>query len=319
MKRKRKAVAPAAAASATSTKCYQKLEFVAFCAARQAVLLNRRAGLERPEWTNDRVLASAKFCNIDRRDDAVTAELLAAISAHTHWGLREKVLACIALRFSSSRRGEAASLAALIESGRKQSPGDRAETPVQLAFATDQVKCGSGTYQMALNRKQVSTVLEATADAVVARVTAEGKFADVLEASDFVADHMTVGKRPQFSANETAKDFAYVEGLLHPASHHRCRLGPGAKKGLLLVRTTEGKALGIAGSGEEATVATLRAALRATPTLDWVETIDVEQALCEYSKYEAYSKPGGISANKTFTPHAGVVDLGMGGYKLHSP
>ena len=85
------------------------------------------------------------------------------------------------------------------------------------------------------------------------------------------------------------------------------------------VSTTEGKALGIAGSGDEATVATLRAALRATPTLDWVETIDVEQALCEYSKYEAYSKPGGISANKTFTPHAGVVDLGMGGYKLHSP
>ena len=314
MKRKRKAVPPAA--SATSTKCYQKLEFVAFCAARQAVLLNRRAGLERPEWTNDRVLASAKFCNIDRRDDAVTAELLAAISAHTHWGLRGKVLACIALRFSSSRRGEAASLAALVESGRKQAPEDRAETPVQLAFATDQVKCGSGTYQMALNRKQVSTVLEATANAVVARVTAEGKFADVLEASDFVADHMTVGKRPQFSANETAKDFAYVEGLMHPASHHRCRLGPGAKKGLLLVRTTEGKALGIAGSGEEATVATLRAALRATPTLDWVETIDVEQALCEYSKYEAYSKPGGISANKTFTPHTGVVDRNGTGYNL---
>jgi hypothetical protein len=46
---------------------------------------------------------------------------------------------------------------------------------------------------------------------------------------------------------------------------------------LLLVRTTEGKALGIAGSGDEATVATLRAALRATHTLDWVETTDVSR------------------------------------------
>ena len=309
--KKRMAEAPSTSAPSTKrSKSCQKLKFVAFCAARQAVLLNRRDGLPRAEWTNDRILARARFCNIDRRDDAVTAELTAAISAHSHWGLREKVLLAIALRFSSSRRGEAASLAALVERGRKQAPGDRAETPVQLAFANHQVKCGSGTYQMALNRKQVSSVLEATADAVVARVKAEGKFADVLEASDFVADHMTVGKRPQFAANETAKDFAYVEGLMHPASHHRCRLGPGAKKGLQLVRTAEGETLGIAESGDEAAVATLRAALRATPTLDWVETIDVEQALCEYSKYEAYSKPGGISANKIFTPHVAdaVVD-----------
>ena len=90
---------------------------------------------------------------------------------------------------------------------------------------------------------------------------------------------------------------------MHPASHHRCRLGPGANKGLLLVRPTERQGSGHCrtqrrGDGGDA------ARSRATSTLDWVETI------CECSKYEAYmySKPGGISANKTFAPHAGVVD-----------
>ena len=90
--KKRKAEARSTSASSTKrSKSYQKLKFVAFCAARQAVLLNRRDGLPRAEWTNDRILARARFCNIDRRDDAVTAELTAAISAHSHWGLREKV------------------------------------------------------------------------------------------------------------------------------------------------------------------------------------------------------------------------------------
>ena len=63
---------------------------------------------------------------------------------------------------------------------------------------------------------------------VVDRGAAEGAFADVQEASDVVAAHMTVGIRPQFSANETAKDFAYVPGLLSEHAPTRCRLGPGA-------------------------------------------------------------------------------------------
>ena len=104
---------------------------------------------------------------------------------------------------------------------------------------------------------------------------------------------MTVGKRPQILANETAKDFAYIDGLMKPASHHRCRLGPGARKGLVLVRqrmipcslpATRKKRLSLHSAG-------------AAPgaSLAWVETIDVEQALCEYSKYEAYVTTG-ISA-----------------------
>jgi hypothetical protein len=281
-----------------------RLNFVGFCAARQAVLLNRRSGLPRDEWTRDSILARAKFCNIDRRDDAVTTELLAEVQLHAHWDLREKVLLAIALRFSGSRRGGAEQLAALVERGRKER-GDGTRTPLQLAFATEAIKCGCGTYQLSLNRKQVSTVIESAADAVIAHVEMNGPFPDVLDASDFVAEHMTVGKRPQFSANEAAKDFAYFAPgrLMLPASHHRCRLGPGAKKGLQLVRKSEGDDLGIRSSVDDAAVMVLRAALRAVPSLAWVETIDVEQALCEFSKYEAY-RLNGISASKTFTPRA---------------
>eukprot|EP01052_Picozoa_sp_SAG31_P030073 SAG31_NODE_3053_length_4739_cov_24.623060_5_plen_223_part_00 len=220
------------------------------------------------------------------------------------------MLLATALRFTGSRRGEAARLAALVESGREKR-GALGETPLQHAFSSELVRCGSGTYQLSLNRKQVSTVLEATADAVVAHVKTDGPFTDVLEASDFVAERMTVGKRPQFSANESAKDFAYVDGLMLPASHHRCRLGPGARKGLQLVRASEGKALGIAGSSEEETVLTLRTALRTVPSLCWVQTIDVEQALCEYSKYEAY-RVGGISTSKAFTPMDAAIGAKAG-------
>ena len=309
-------------ASSSWPSSYTKLGFVAFTGARQEVFLNRRRGLPRGEWTDDPVLRRAKFCNIDRRDDAVTAELLEQLSANPSWKLRERALLAIALRFSGSRRGEAASLAALVEAGRQAKGAASTRTPLSRAFDANEVRCGAGTYQLSLNRRQVASVIEQTASAVVERVRgAAGPFVDVREASDFVAERMTVGKRPQFSANEAAKDFAYVEGLMLPqSSGHRCRLGPGAKKGLALVRASdEGAALLAGGVGADfvksedegdaeaaaaaAAVDRLRRALRRVPSLAWVEAIDVEQALCEFSKYEAYCSHG-VSAAKTFTPAA---------------
>ena len=172
-------------------------------------------------------------------------------------------------------------------------------TPLRAALAGGEVRCGSGTYQLSLNRCQVASRIEQMAEAVVARVDSAGPFADVLEASDCVAELMTVGKRPQFSANETAKDFAYVDGLMQPASHHRCRLGPGARKGLSLVRAFP-KAE-IAAMDDEEAVSWLRTALRRQPSLAWVEAIDVEQALCEFSKYHSYCT-NGISPAKLWRP-----------------
>ena len=285
---------------------YQPLSFAAFCAARQRALKARRAGEPRSAWTADPVLAAGRFCNIDRRDDFVTSELLAEMCARPGWGLRERVLLCAALRFTASRRNEAAPLARLIDAGRSsghvEAVGKKSKSPLCAALEAGEVRCGTGTYQLSLNRAQVASKLEQMATAVVARVAADGPFADVLAASDCVATLMTVGKRPQFSANETAKDFAYIEGLMAPASHQRCHLGPGARKGLTLVRAApSSKALG--GKDEEEAVVFLRAALRASPGLSWVETIDVEQALCEFSKYEAY-RTGGVSKMKRFRPAA---------------
>ena len=58
------------------------------------------------------------------------------------------------------------------------------------------------------------------------------------------------------------------------------------------------------GRGDEAAVAQLRERLRAEPLLGWVEAIDVEQALCEFSKYEAY-RTAGVAPGKRFVPDAG--------------
>ena len=118
---------------------YVPLDFCSFVAERQAVLVRREAELPREEWTPDPVLRRGRFCNIDRRDDAVTRELVAAW-ARPGWGWRQRLILAVrlrqspkshrclrpgrafrplqsALRFTSSRRGVAAQLAALLDEG----------------------------------------------------------------------------------------------------------------------------------------------------------------------------------------------------------
>ena len=58
--------------------------------------------------------------------------------------------------------------------------------------------------------------------------------------------------------------------------------------------------------GNESAVLRLRDELREQAILKWVTTIDVEQALCEFSKYDAYCVCG-ISASKRFTPASGCT------------
>jgi len=226
----------------------------------------------------------------------VTAELIVQARLLGQ-SLRDCILLAASLRFTGSRRGEVAVLSRLIAEGHALK--DRKSTPLRTALQAEEVKCGVGTYQMSLNRKQVASCIEAMAAKVVAHVEGAGPFVDVLEASDFVAECMTVGKRPQFSANETAKDFAYLDGLLQPAAHHRCRLGPGARKGLGLVRQEEPA---LQGPGDEEAIEQLQGMLRAAdPLLEWVEAIDVEQALCEYAKYRSYVSDG-VTPLKRYTP-----------------
>ena len=76
--------------------------------------------------------------------------------------------------------------------------------------------------------------------------------------------------------------------------------------GLGLVRARDAALLGGAES-VEAQVDALCAALRATRGADgqrrlaWIEPIDVEQALCEYSKYAKYSADG-VRGSTFFQP-----------------
>ena len=137
---------------------YVRLSFVEFVVARQQLLLSRRAdknkrdqqsggaatgagsGFPHCHWTSDCVLQRARFCNIDRKDDAVTAELVVQLQRHTlaklppsqRWGLRECVLLCAALRFTGSRRGEAAVLAEFTQRVQLMPPATR--DPMRDAF-----------------------------------------------------------------------------------------------------------------------------------------------------------------------------------------
>jgi len=277
-----------------------RLGFYDFVAERQAVLQRRRRGLDASEWTSDPILAKARFCNIDRKDDAVTRELLTELERPS-WKLPQQVMLAAALRFTGSRRGEAQRLARLIDE-------DVGGGALAAALESNDIKCGVGTYQMTLNRRQVGSRIASLGAAVADRVSEQGAFGDMAEASDFVAEAMTFGARPQFSANETAKDLAYVPGVFSEDALSRCRLGPGARKGLALVRKLDE---GLPTDDEEA-VKQVCERLRRTEReglgedrLEWMQAIDVEQALCEFAKYEAYRSTG-ITPMKRFSPATGT-------------
>ena len=95
---------------------YVRLDFEAFVTARQRVLHARRAHPDGApdEWTPDPVLQRGRFCNIDRRDDHVTAELLASAAG---LGLHDRIRLAAALRFTGSRRGAAPHIAEVLRAG----------------------------------------------------------------------------------------------------------------------------------------------------------------------------------------------------------
>jgi len=290
---------------------YQPLGFCAFVAERQAVHARRQEGLPQAKWTEDAVLQHGRFCCIDRRDDAVTRELLDVLGQLPSDEL--KVTLAIVLRFTSSRRGSAHEIASLLNEGGSSKDG----TPIAAALIGDQIKCGQGTYQMTLNRKQIANRAERCAKRVVECVAEQGPFEDVAGATAFIAEQMALRKQdgdscrdmlPSFSAAETAKDLAYVGGMLHADASKHCRLGPGARAGLSHVVAREPELLG--GDGprdDEARVAVLCSKLRATRGTDgcqrlaWIEPIDVEQALCEFSKYLRYVSEG-VKGSTFFEP-----------------
>ena len=204
------------------------LSFTEFVVERQAVLERRKRNHPRDQWTRNEILRTGRFCNIDRKDDFVTRELIACLKSAlgpNDAGLpRRRVLLAIALRFTSSRRGEAANISRLVcerpprQKPPRKTPRQRTALEAALLAKPPRVKCGCGTYQMTLSREELAKKIEAAADAVLERVATLGAFKDVSAAAEFVAKQMTVRRRtgltrPQFSANETACPFPLASPL----------------------------------------------------------------------------------------------------------
>ena len=80
---------------------FRPLCFHAFVRERFSILKAKKENAPRP-WTADFLLQNGKFCNIDRREDAGTKELMTA--AH---GLSQlnRVRLSLAYRFTQSRAG----------------------------------------------------------------------------------------------------------------------------------------------------------------------------------------------------------------------
>ena len=104
------------------------------------------------------MLLRGRFCNIDRRDDAVTRELLREWKQRPGWTTEQKVVLAAALRFTSSRRGGALQIGGLVDQQTELKPeGESRASGASSALTAalldgGVVACGTGTYQMTLSR-----------------------------------------------------------------------------------------------------------------------------------------------------------------------
>mmetsp|Transcript_35187 Transcript_35187/g.109554 ORF Transcript_35187/g.109554 Transcript_35187/m.109554 type:complete len:410 (-) Transcript_35187:47-1276(-) len=297
------------------------LSFADFVAERVKILRRRHSG-EAPPWSADTVLQQAAFCNIDRKEDFVTRELLAEMdrrgaNPECTWQRPDYIALVAVLRFTGSRRGEAATIASLIDKDRSpecpKTTRTRRLRALEQALRSRGVRGGNGAYQITISQLHLAEALWRMCTAVDVQVKSAGPFADVKQAATFLKALMTTpeaedgtrGRAPSFSSTETAKDFEYFPerfAVLCPHSGKRCHLGPGARKGLTQLRKHEGELLPRKRMSEEATFATLSNALKTRHAeLSWMQPIDVEQALCEYAKYVRY-RVIGISPKKRFHP-----------------
>uniref|UniRef100_A0A7S4UWG9 5-hmdU DNA kinase helical domain-containing protein n=1 Tax=Alexandrium monilatum TaxID=311494 RepID=A0A7S4UWG9_9DINO len=306
------------------------LGFADFVLERLAVLQRREAG-EPPPWSADRVLQLGAFCNIDRRDDRVTRELLSEIETRgsdpkCKWQRADYVTLVAVLRFTGSRRGEAATIASLIDKDRPTGNPltGRARRPLALEKAlrskSGGVRGGNGAYQVTLSFTDLASLVWRMATAVDTQVAQVGPFADVKKAADFVKALMTpprskrtaTPRAPAFSSTETAKDFEYLPdrfSVLCPQAEQQCHLGPGARKGIAIVRRLDRKLLPkalVSGrkSSDDTTLSELsKVLIKRHEELRGMRPIDIEQALCEYAKYHRY-RDKGIGPKKRF--HGGM-------------
>eukprot|EP00518_Triparma_eleuthera_P016154 CAMPEP_0197553586 /NCGR_PEP_ID=MMETSP1320-20131121/9319_1 /TAXON_ID=91990 /ORGANISM="Bolidomonas sp., Strain RCC2347" /LENGTH=318 /DNA_ID=CAMNT_0043114363 /DNA_START=74 /DNA_END=1026 /DNA_ORIENTATION=- len=280
---------------------HSKLNFANFVLERVRILKKRNAGEPAP-WTKDYFLRRAKFCNIDRREDFVTKQLITELNQDRLTEV-QKVQLIISLRFTSSRRDSVETFAQMI-----------LDDTLISSFAFDgmskdhPIKCGSA-YQPSGSREETGMVVEGAAQAVVDHIRGEkGRpFESISEAQKVLIEKTKKpdGKERKFSSAEAAKDLAYLPGFLSPGAFDKCRLGPGAEKGLSRVRKeytsnsnpwSTNQALK---ENDHEACKKLLSDLKKKKELEWMRGIDVEQALCEFEKYCNHVE-NGISKVKVF-------------------
>ena len=197
---------------------FRPLCFHAFVRERLSILKAKKENAPRP-WTADFLLQNGKFCNIDRREDAGTKELM--LAAH---GLSQlnRVRLSLAYRFTQSRAGN---------------PDLFRRAIVQDSLPTAIIKCTCGSaYQAQLSRPELACTIDVTAAAIMAK----SPFGNLDQCAAFIEGriikHLTRTDRPRFHSTEVAKDLCYWEGLIAHGGKNVCSLGPGARKGLTFVK-----------------------------------------------------------------------------------
>ena len=249
---------------------FRPLCFHAFVRERFSILKAKKENAPRP-WTADFLLQNGKFCNIDRREDAGTKEFM--LAAH---GLSQlnRVRLSLAYRFTQSRAGN---------------PDLFRQAIVQDSLPNAIVKCTCGlAYQAQLSRPELACTIDATAAAIMAKAP----FGSLNQCAAFIEvqiiKHLTRTDRPRFHSTEVAKDLCYWEGFIAHGGQNVCGLGPGARKGLTFVKQERSR------RGKKVTSEHLAEELE-------IEQKDVEQALCEFAKYQIYLLEG-ISSSKLYVP-----------------
>merc|ERR1712232_208185 len=188
---------------------------------------------EQSQWTNDWVMQRARLCNIDRRDDRGTREL---IKATRYMTLRDKIRLTLAHRFTQSRSGNPDVF--------------RAAAKSNLLEAVMACKCGIA-YQGVLSKTEVAGLLDSCADTILQGAP----FESISSCASAIEKFLSVQRRgknggmrfvrPKFHAVEVAKDLSYFKlprtGQSVITDTFQCALGPGARKGLQLVRKEWGR------------------------------------------------------------------------------
>jgi len=230
-------------------------QFLWFCNERESIRIKKETGVC-PPWTDDDILHKHKFTNIDRRNDKGTKLLYSLCNLRSN---EEKLAASMIYRFTGSNNNQIQmmskhpfaewfdniKLVMPIFNMKAYQAGWPAGRGSGIQFMTKDVHT---LYKESLNMLQNNKYLSIT--------NAAARIAKITKNMGYKAMH--------FQSTETAKDLSDLTPWVDP--HSECRMGPGAKKGLKMLKQKFNRIM------------------EAMPT-KWAQPQIVEHALCEYSKW----------------------------------